>query len=118
MTVSKKLTLARHMVALPVAFLFLPYESYWIGWFAAILTTVIVAAIFAGLALLFFTERQRGKSMDTFIKALWVIGFFVATGTWMVVWPPAMYAPLVALVALIFAKARSRRVEASRQKGL
>lgn len=118
MTASKKLTLARHMVALPVAFLFLPYESYWIGWFAAILTTVTVAAVFTGLALLFFTERQRGKSMSTFINASWVIWFFAATGLWMVVWPPAQFAPLIALIALIFAKARSRWIEARRQKGI
>lgn len=118
MTVSKKLTFARHLVALPAVLLFVPYESYWLGWFAAVLLTVFVAAIFTGLALLFFTESQRGKLMSTFITALWVTGFFVATGTWMVVWPPAKFAPLIALVAFIFAKARSRRVEARRQKGL
>jgi len=88
------------MVGAMLVLLLQPHgPDFWKAWFVTVLVYFAFGAAVTGLAKLFFTASQRGKSRQTFVIVVWAAVTLGLAGMWSQFWGPAKYLPLVVLFA-------------------
>lgn len=81
-----KMSLLRHIVAVSLVLGLQPPQMYQLyggmAWATAIIFMLVVAGIISGIAWLFFTDKEKGKSSKSFITSLWFVSVVYLLQGW------------------------------------
>jgi len=86
--VNTKVVFARHIVGIVILLLIQPLSTYKVSgfletWLVTIVLVFGVAGIVTGLAWLFFTRQETGKSARTFLNTSWIVAALILLGRWL-----------------------------------